>query len=335
MTKNNFVFADLSTYELKTAQQFYANVFDWEYVTEDDLYHLATYQGKEISGLYETPQKFKDMNMPSFWMGYIQVENVQETVAKARAFGGIIELVDTENAIGDIALIRDPLGAGFTVYEGNQLASRYENAENALVWNELFISDLKKVQPFYEGVFSWSISPGNNHRHFILDSKEKQIGAIQEVSNELKGKYEYWGVFFAVDNVATTKQRVLQNGGSLIFEDENFTALADPFGAFFHVVPLEKNSTVTRKDRSKKSFKWKAMLGLGLILVYFITGWPWIWALFFAFWVYMDLRSGYTHLFEPVQKKQNPLLYWIVVAMWAFLGVYSVLYYTDPQWFYA
>lgn len=326
MFKNHFVFADLSTYNLETAKAFYSSIFEWEYQTEDGQYCLATIQGNEVSGLYETPQKFKDMNMPSFWMSYIHVENVAKTVSKAKALGGIIELVDKDNAIGKIALIRDPLGAGFTIYEGNQLNTRSENTANGFIWNELFVSDLAKVQPFYEGIFDWKISGIEDHRYAILDSNEKTIGHINVVSNDIKGKYEYWGVFFSVENVATIKRRVLDNGGALLYEDENIAALADTFGAFFHVVPLTKSKTVPDNNLSKKPFRWKAFLGLGLITVHIFTEWAWIWSIFFALWVFMDLKSGHTHLLEPIAKKQNPVLYWLIVIMWAFLGIYSSIY---------
>ncbi|MEL7120404.1 MAG: VOC family protein [Bacteroidota bacterium] len=238
MKPNNFIFADLSTYDLATAQNFYSRVFDWNFVTEDNAYFIATHQGKEIIGLYETPKKFQEMKMPSFWMSYIQVNSVDQTVEQARALGGIIEVVEN-NAIGKVALIRDPLGAGFTVYEGNQLNSRTSNETNSLVWNELFISDFSKIESFYKGIFNWEIKASNQpNRHFIYNQKNEQIGAIQEVSKAVKGKYEYWGIFFGVKSIADTKQKVLSNGGTLIYEDKAFTSMSDSFGAFFHLVKV-------------------------------------------------------------------------------------------------
>jgi len=326
MIENHFVFADLSTYELNTAKQFYSQVFDWEYTSQDDTYHMATYGKKEIVGIYETPQKFKEMKMPSFWMSYIQVDSVTETVAKAKELNGIVELVDLKNPIGKIALIRDPLGAGFTIYEGEVLQHRYKNAINALVWNELFISNLSKIKPFYEGIFSWTITQNPNGRHHILDSQKHTIGHINEVDNAVKGKYEYWGVFFSVEDPNHTKQKVLKNNGSLIAEDAGIIVLADLFGAFFHIVPVGSNKGIPSNKSRVEPIKWRALLGLVLILTYFVTAWAWIWSLFFAFWVFMDLRSGKTHLLEPISKKHHLGLYWIVVATWAFLGAYSILY---------
>ncbi|MEM8900464.1 MAG: VOC family protein [Bacteroidota bacterium] len=186
MKENHFIFADLSTYDLGIAQSFYEKVFGWNYQSDGTGYWTAGLKGKDISGLYESPQKFKDMGMPSFWMSYIQVNDLEKTVAQAKGLGGIIEVVETDNPIGKIALIRDPLGAGFTIYEGDLLDARTVNTENSLVWNELFISDIQKVKAFYEGIFNWTIKEGVDGIYDILDDKGEKISAIQEISNEIK-----------------------------------------------------------------------------------------------------------------------------------------------------
>jgi predicted enzyme related to lactoylglutathione lyase len=329
MIENNFVFADLSTFDEKVATNFYTQVFDWQFHT-DGGYHLAHAKGKEICGLYETPAKFKAMNMPSFWMSYIRVEHVEETVEKARQLGGIIELVDLNQAIGKIALIRDPMGAGFTIYEGTALNSRYEDTANALVWNELFVSDFSRVKLFYEGILQWKFKAKQDNRYVILNSKEKEIGAIQEISNDIKGNKEYWAVYFGVEDIAQAKATVLSNKGTLLYEDESSTMLADPFGAFFYVAPIQKSSSSSLNPSAQTaSFSWKAALGLLLIVISLVTNWSWIWGFFFAFWVYSDVKSGYTHLFEPIYKKTNPVMYWVIVFTWAALGALSVAYYSN------
>ncbi len=239
MKENNFVFADLSTYDLQVTKDFYSKVFGWQYTSSDGVYLTASNGRKEVSGLYETPPRFKAMNMPSFRMSYIQVVSIDETVAKAKQLGGIVELVDKNQTIGEVALIRDTLGAGFTVYEGDWINARFANEPNALVWNELFVSSFSIVKPFYEGIFDWSFEATEDQRYLINNIRNETIGAIQEIGNDIKGKKEYWGVFFGVNNIAATKAKALENGGTLVFEDDTITALADPFGAFFHVVPLE------------------------------------------------------------------------------------------------
>lgn len=329
MKENNFVFTDLSTYDISTAKRFYSKVFNWSYFGNDSDYLVAQHIRKEIAGLYETPEKFKEMNMPSFWMSYIQVSNVETTVGLAKDLGGIIELVDLKSSMGKIALIRDPLGAGFTVYEGNQLNSRYQNRKNSLIWNELFVSDVSKVKPFYEGLFDWELNKTTTSKYNII-SNSTIIGGVQEVDNTVKGKYEYWGVFFGVEDVVNTQKIVEEQGGTVVYQDDVFTLCTDPFGAMFHLVPLKENQDTRKRTLA---IKWKALTGLGLIGISILTNWNWIWSIFFAVWVISDIKSGQTHMFEPISRAESPTLYWTIVLVWALIGLYSISYYLKPEWF--
>lgn len=238
MINNNFVWTDLSTFDLEVAKAFYSNVFGWEYFGDGEGYFTAMISNQEVSGLYETPEKFRQMNMPSFWMSYIQVENLEQTVQKAKESGGIIELVDTEQQIGKIALIRDPSGAGFTIYEGNQLNARTQNTIGTMVWNELFVSDTSLVFDFYKYIFDWQIVESDYERYLIYNSNQENISAIQQISNEIKGKHEYWAVYFAVSNLKEAKQKVIANNGNIIFDDGNSVLLSDPFDAMFQIVEV-------------------------------------------------------------------------------------------------
>lgn len=241
MIENTFVFADLSTYDPKTAREFYAAVFGWEFQSAGDAYWLARRGTRDLCGLYETPQKFQAMNMPSFWMSYIQAGDVERVAERARTLGGIVELVEQDAYIGKIALIRDPLGAGFTVCEGDRLNSRFADEPGALVWNELFVSDFTNVRDFYEGIFDWRFdSPRSGRRLIRSGAQAEAIGAVQEVDNAIKGDQEYWSVFFGASDLAATKAKALGVGGKLIYEDADTTILADPGGAFFHLSAVRK-----------------------------------------------------------------------------------------------
>ncbi|MEM8897357.1 MAG: hypothetical protein AAGC85_04600, partial [Bacteroidota bacterium] len=205
--------------------------------------------------------------------------------------------------------------------------ARTANTENSLVWNELFISDVQKVKGFYEGIFNWTIKGGVDGRYDILDSKGEKISAIQEISNEIKGKYEYWAVYFGVKDPNVVKEKVIANGGSLLYKAEFFTSLADPFGAFFHVIPLGETSENGPESEKSTHTHWKAWMGVGLILAGLLMDWHWLWGIFFLLWALSDLRSGVTYLFEPIHKKTNPLLYWLILMIWLGLSVYSIFSY--------
>ena len=235
MMQNKFIWADLSSYEPNKTKKLYEAVFGWRYYDSYD--YLTAYKGSiEVVGLYQTPLKFQKMKMPSFWMSYIQVDSVQETIEKARELGGIIELANLENPIGGIALIRDTSGAGFTVYEGNSLNSRTVAEENTLIYNELHVSNIQKAVEFYEELFEWKFEWLDNSSvdvHDIL-SNEK-ITSIYEIDNSFKGKYEYWVCTFGVKNLKETAAKIQKNNGSVLFDEGNRILCSDGSEAFFYV----------------------------------------------------------------------------------------------------
>lgn len=236
MKPNNIIFADLSTYTPKETIAFYENIFDWKYHNSYD-YYIAYKNDKQVASLYETPKKFKQMRMPHFWMTYIQVNDVKSTVKKARELGGIIEMEQEVQDFGKVALIRDTQGAGFTVYEGENLKSaRIESDINTLIWSELHISDARKIILFYEGIFNWSFKEKGNNHFEIYNAKNKHIANALEIANEYKGKYEYWVCVFGVNNLQETKARILENGGSIVIDEgERILCTDNSHQAFFYM----------------------------------------------------------------------------------------------------
>ena len=236
MKTNNFIYADLSTYTPTETISFYEKVFGWKYYKYDE-YYTAYIDNMEIAGLYETPVAFKQMRMPHFWMSYIQVANVSETVEKARKLGGIIELESNMSDNDKIALIRDTSGAGFTVYEGDQLRNiRTKNIANTLIWNELHVSNAAKVIPFYEGIFKWKIIQVATGLYNVFNSKNIHITDIVEISNQYKGSYEYWVCTFGVKDIKATQNLIIENGGTQVATDGDRILFTDHSNqAFFYV----------------------------------------------------------------------------------------------------
>jgi uncharacterized protein len=239
MKANNPIFADLSTYDPNESISFYENIFDWKFYKEYD-YYTAYQKNDPIIGLYETPEKFKQMRMPHFWMTYFQVENVAETVNRAKALDGIIEITEEIRGYGKVALIRDPQGSGFTIYEGNSLKNtRTQSTANTLVWNELHISNISKTLPFYLGIFDWSSKEADDGIFQIYNGKNEYIVDILTIPNELKGKYEYWISTFGVSNLKATKMKILENGGSLVYDEGQRILFTDNSGqAFFYITEV-------------------------------------------------------------------------------------------------
>lgn len=242
MKENNFLGVDLSTYNPEKTMPFYSNVFGWEfrknYYADDNRYD-AYIENQEITSIYETPQKFKDINMPHFWMGYIQVDSVDETVEVAKKLGGIIEAVIDMEDFGKLALIRDLQGAGFTIYEGDDMpTTRTQNQVNTIVWNELHVSDAEEIISFYESIFSWMIVKDEKKKdHYnVYNSQNEHIADILQIPNKYKGKYEYWVCTIAVENLKNSREKILNQGGIEVFHEGDRIMMTDNSQeAFFYI----------------------------------------------------------------------------------------------------
>ena len=49
------------------------------------------------------------------------------------------------------------MGAGFTVYDRDKISSKIVDADIAMIWNELFVSDIDIIRSFYSELFSWTL----------------------------------------------------------------------------------------------------------------------------------------------------------------------------------
>lgn len=243
----NFVWCDLSSYEPDRAKAFYRKLFGWRYrrtQQPDGAPYFIAYAGKkEVAGIFEMPAKFRDMGLPSFWMPYISVDNLEracETAARhhAKVEIGPVAISETDR----VALIRDPLGAGFTVHEGAGLrppdtAIRKGHA----AWRGLYVSDADAVRSFYSDMFGWRIArDGAGDQKFRIQNKEgDEIAELVELGEEIRGQYEFWALYFVADNLRKAKRRIVKLGGEIVYEDQSrqpAILAKDMSGAAFFVV---------------------------------------------------------------------------------------------------
>ncbi|MEM7428208.1 MAG: hypothetical protein AAF441_19125 [Pseudomonadota bacterium] len=76
----------------------------------------------------------------------------------------------------------------------------------------------------------------------------------------------------------------------------------------------------------------KGLTGLALAVLVLATvrEWYWLWGLLFIFWSIQGLRSGQAFLIEDISRDDDPVLYWLISAMWAGFGLWYV--YADLVW---
>jgi len=235
MGKGELIWADLSTYGTKSSIDFYSDVFGWNLIDESG-YFISTLDDLPIAGLYETPAFFKKIKMPHFWMSYFQVDSVTETSQIAASHGGKVEINNIDFYNGKISLIRDPLGAGFTIYEGKDLGLPRTLKNNHIISTELHVSKLDEVMSFYNTIFDWRYVKNDENAYQIYIGDKLTNIRMMEIPKDFKGTYEYWVLTFKVKNVAESIKLIKKKGGQIINMESGRSMSSDNSGeAFFYI----------------------------------------------------------------------------------------------------
>ena len=156
-TPGTFSWTDLNTTDQESAKAFYSALFGWEIedmpAGEDVVYSMAAIDGKWVGAISPQPQQQRDAGVPPSWNSYITVADADATAARAAELGGSVHAppFDVMEA-GRMAVIQDPQGAWFLIWQPNQhLGAQLVNAPGALCWNELGSPDLDGSAAFYSG----------------------------------------------------------------------------------------------------------------------------------------------------------------------------------------
>lgn len=326
MAHGDFVWCDLSTFDPQVTQPFYAKLFGWRYA-DDSGYAIASASRGPVAGLFPMPQKFRDIRMPSFWMSYVEVADIDAAVETARAHGGKVELGPAPfDGGGRYALIRDPLGAGFTIYQGAALAGATSGGAGTRLGHGLFVSDASAVIPFYAALFGWRFDAPNGGVQSIQNGA-RIIAHLHEIPDPaVRGKEQYWAVLFAGNSASKDRETISAHGGTVEAEmalpEGNVLIARDPNGAAFVVIPSKGSDGGAIAGAA---FPWKAWLGVALIALQVTTGWTWLWAIFLGIWVWVGLRHGETYLFERVSRHDAPVLFWVLMGGYAVLALLAAL----------
>ncbi|MEM6275574.1 MAG: VOC family protein [Pseudomonadota bacterium] len=304
--QGSFVWADLATFRQEVAETFYAHVLGWGFA--DGMAHAG---GAPVAAIFTMPETFQKIGMPSFWMSYIAVESAAQVADAATALGAKVEVGPEPYGDGQIALIRDPLGAGFTVYEGPALAGVSEGP-GARVGHALFISDASRITGFYEELFGWSFGPFVEGVSRVSLNGQLLFHCHEIPDPAIRGREEFWAVLFAPgpappDLEAMGGQRVVD----VTLPEGPATLCRDPDGAAFFLMGTHV---------PQRSLPWKAWAGLALVAVSSLSGQVWPWLIFLCVWVAEGLRARETWLLERITRAGQPVTYWSI------LGLYGVLF---------
>jgi hypothetical protein len=129
-----FSWHELTTTDAEAALRFYGELFGWTEVGKHDMgpmgvYHLVGMQGAPSIGMYKAAP---DKPMPTQWMSYAHVTDVDKSANAAKAAGGKLVHGPMEVPGGTwIAHLIDPQGAVFAVHADKRVSAAAPAAQPA------------------------------------------------------------------------------------------------------------------------------------------------------------------------------------------------------------
>ena len=106
--------SELMSSDVEGSKAFFAEQAGWTYDGMDmaeGTYWVAMVGGKPTAGIMDVAA-MGDAAMPSHWMTYIAVDDIDKVVASAEAKGGtVVRPAFDVPGVGRIAMLKDPSGA--------------------------------------------------------------------------------------------------------------------------------------------------------------------------------------------------------------------------------
>jgi uncharacterized protein len=216
-TNNTFTWYENASTDKDAAKAFYTEVIGWK-THEMDMGPAGTYVAvvagdKPRGGLIAAQP-----GVPSHWVSYLRVEDVDASAAAAKENGGaVLAEPFSVPGVGRIGVVADPQGAAFALFheENEAEAANPPAGAGAFHWTELWAKDITAVLPFYEKTFGLTTEkmamPDGDY--YLLKSGETMIGGAMQ--SKIEAAPAMWLPWVEVADVDATVARATSHGGDV------------------------------------------------------------------------------------------------------------------------
>jgi len=237
-----FSWADNTSTDAESAKAFYMGLFGWEKIEvpmgEGLTYTMFQLEGENVAGLVAMMPDMQEQGVPSHWMSYVTVDDVDALVDPITDNGGIIsgppmDIFDS----GRLLNVHDPTGALITFWQPrNQIGAGIVNKPGAMMWNELITGDAETAKAFYGKVLGWEYSADEHYIH-IMNRGRSNGGMIQ-----MDDMPPAWIPYFNVVSIDESITKVEELGGRILVPKTeapgtgHFALIVDPADACFYMM---------------------------------------------------------------------------------------------------
>ena len=244
-----FCWIELATTDQPAAKTFYSSLFGWTSndtpMGPNDVYTVFQLQGRAAAAAYTMRPEQRSQGIPPNWMLYIAVKSADESANAASNAGGKILMPPFDVFdLGRMAIIQDPTGAVFAIWQAKKQAGTGITAiDGTLCWADLNTRDQVRARQFYSKVFGWEMvedtddKPPSGYVH--IKNGADFIGGIPPAEYLPPNVPPHWMPYFQVPDCDASTNKTRQLGGQVCAGPitlENvgrFTVVSDAQGAAF------------------------------------------------------------------------------------------------------
>lgn len=250
MSEHRFVWHDLMTPDLDTAQAFYSRVIGWRVADAgmpDGNYRVCLVGEVGVAGImgFRAPD---DPIVAPFWSGYIYTPDVSAVAERTLKLGGAIYR-EPRIVPGNLefAILLDPHGAMFNIMrplKNGPWPKWCRGTPGTIGWNELHSGNWEEAWAFYSELFGWvkqeaiDLGPLGTYQTFGIG--DVAFGGMMTKRPERPDLF--WQYYWNVDAIGAAVQRIQAAGGKVIMGPHQVPGGLwiingqDPQGGIFAVV---------------------------------------------------------------------------------------------------
>lgn len=245
---HSFCWLELATTDQGAAKKFYSNLFGWSpadmTIGPGEVYTMFNIGDRGAGTAAYTLRKDQQAHgVPPHWGIYVAVENADSSAKRAAELGGkiIAPPFDVFDA-GRMAVVQDPTGATFSLWQAKQKANAVTAVDGTLCWADLNTSDPDKATKFYSSLFGWKFEKAEHDSSGYLHIKngEQFIGGAPPAQHRPPGP-SHWLPYIQVSDCDATAAKARQSGAKFHLEPMTmegvgrFAIIADPQSAVFAI----------------------------------------------------------------------------------------------------
>lgn len=209
-----FVYHDLMTTDAERARRFYGALLPWELTPRDVSgvpYTDIRVAGAPFGGIMPLDPAH---GIPSHWMSYVQVADLDAACARVAPAGGTVRLGPhpIPDGSGRFAILQDPTGAYVSLLQMvAPLPSPDVPAPGGAWWHELITPDPVRAGAFYAAVVGWTVEDAmtmpDGSRYRFFKAGDRNVGGLMACPPGAP-PVAAWQLYVALEEVAAVMPTV-------------------------------------------------------------------------------------------------------------------------------